>query len=193
MQALDAQMQQWSTRLRDDLKINSPDCNQLATKIAAEVQMLNDSVKREIEAASPVSIRDRLDELIAFQNWMDTVRNLPQHPSIVRAQVITQNYICFVYLGESCFRLLKKYTPPGSATKKTCSYLTNNPIRAFRNAMAHANWRYKDDYSGIEYWARKGDNPTEPMTHWNVDQQELSFWQSLARTVAYASYLNLQS
>jgi hypothetical protein len=191
MEILDLQMQQWSTRLRDDLKISSPDSNELATAIATEVRQLSDDVRREIKDASPISLKDRIDELIAFQRWMDIVQNSPTHPSIVRAQVITQNYICFVYLGDSCFKTLRGRLPTGSSTRRCCTYLTDNPVRAFRNAVAHANWRYKDDFSGIEYWARKGGDTNEPMVHWEVKQPELNFWQALARTTAYAAYLNL--
>lgn len=43
---LDEQMQQWSTRLRDDLKIEPPESNRLATTIAAEVAALPDGQSR---------------------------------------------------------------------------------------------------------------------------------------------------
>jgi hypothetical protein len=123
---------------------------------------------------------------------MDLVHETSKpHPVVVRAQVVCQNYICFVYLGESCFNVLKKELPPGSAAKKCCRFLTDNPIRAFRNAVAHANWRYLPDFTGLEYWARKGAEPTEPMVRFEVSQQALSFWQALARCTAYASFLTL--
>jgi hypothetical protein len=63
-----------------------------------------------------------------------------------------------------------------SETKKCCKYLTINPIRAFRNAIAHANWNYKIDYSGLEFWARKGSDPNEPLSHFDVFMDELDFW-----------------
>jgi hypothetical protein len=110
------------------------------------------------------------------------------NPNIVRARVVTQNYICFVYLGESCFNILKKNLPGGSPTRKACQFLTDNPIRAFRNAIAHANWKYKEDYSGIEFWARKGSESNEPMVKREVSQTTLNFWQALARTIAYVTF-----
>lgn len=53
------------------------------------------------------------------------------------------------------------------------------------------NWRYLPDFSGLEYWARKEAEPTEPMGRFEVSQQDLSFWQALAHCTAYASFLTL--
>jgi hypothetical protein len=189
---LDKQMQQWSTRLRDDLKIGPPESNQLATTIAKEVASLHDEAKQRVIDASGIPLKTRIEELVSFQGFVDLVRTSKPHPTVVRAQVVYQNYICFVYLGESCFKLLKKVLPSGSAGKKCCTFLTDNPVRAFRNAVAHANWRYLPDFSGLEFWARRGTEPTEPLVRFEVSQQELDFWQSLARSAAYASFLNLQ-
>jgi hypothetical protein len=192
MASLDRQMQRWSTRLRDDLRIGLPESNQLATTIEREVAALSNDAKLRVTEASPIPLKIRIEELVAFQGWMDRVRATSEpHPVVVRAQVVYQNYICFVYLAESCFSVLKRELPPGSTTRKCCSFLTDNPVRAFRNAVAHANWRYLPDFSGLEYWARKGAEPTEPMVRFEVSQQELSFWQALARCAAYSSFLTL--
>lgn len=69
--------------------------------------------------------------------------------------------------------------------------LTDNPVRALRNAIAHSNWRYLPDFSGLEFWAKKGAEVDEPPSRFQVTQHELGFWQTLARCVAYASYLSL--
>jgi hypothetical protein len=192
MDHLDRQMQQWSTRLRDDLRIGPPESNQLATTIAKEVAALSDDAKLRIREASQIPLQIRIEELEAFQGWMDRVHTTSEpSPVAVRAQVVYQNYICFVYLGESCFNVLKRELPPGSTAKKCCRFLTDNPVRAFRNAVAHANWRYLPDFSGLEYWARKGAEPTEPMVRFEVLQHDLSFWQALARCTAYSSFLTL--
>ena len=68
---------------------------------------------------------------------------------------------------------------------------SDNPVRAFRNAIAHANWKYLSDYSGLEYWARKSSDPSEPLSRFEVSQSDLSFWQALARCTAYANFLSL--
>jgi hypothetical protein len=192
MEHLDKQMHQWSTRLWDDLRIGPPEGNQLATTITREVAALSDESKKRIGEASQIPLKTRIEELVAFQGWMDFVHATSDpHPVIVRAQVIYQNYICFVYLGESCFNVLKKELPQASTSRKCCKFLTDNPVRAFRNALAHANWRYLADFSGLEYWGRKGAEPTEPMVRFEVLQQDLSFWQAVARCTAYASFLAL--
>jgi hypothetical protein len=182
----------WSPKLVSEVRISADDSRKLATKIASEVRFLSIGAKAEIAAASPVHVRDRLQELGAFQGWMDTVAKTGNaSPVVVRAQVITQNYICFVYLPESCFRILAKSLPSGSVTKQCAKFLSNDRVRAFRNAIAHANWTYRSDFSGITYWARKGADLDIPLSKFEVLQQELAFWQALSRCVAYAAFSNL--
>jgi hypothetical protein len=192
MKHLDIQMLAWSKRLISELTIKEEESQKLATTIASEVRWLPKEAKNEIINASPVDIRYTYEELLAFQGFMDIVHKSEKHPSVVRAQVIVQNYICFVYLNENCFNVLRKHVSNGSACKKCCNFLVNNPVRAFRNAIAHSNWCYKSDFSGIRYWARKGSNPDEPLNEFEVDQDELSFWQAVARCTAYAAYENLK-
>jgi hypothetical protein len=102
-----------------------------------------------------------------------------------------QNYVCFVYLNEACFRVLQKALATGSVTKRCCKFLTDNPVRAFRNAVAHANWTYREDFGGLVFWARKGAGSDEEMARFEVTQDELQFWQALSRCVAYAAYTSL--
>lgn len=175
---LDAQLANWSARLVNDLKIAEDESRKLATSIASEIRFLPKTEKEKVIALSPVPLADRIHELHAFQGWMNAVSSLPESPYITRAQVLTQNYICFLYLPESCFRALSKTAPAGSVTRKCAQFLTNNPIRAFRNAIAHANWTYREDFRAIIYWARRGDDVNEPMQKFEVIQEELSFWQS---------------
>jgi len=191
MDHLDKQMQVWSTRLRDDLRIGPPESNQLATTIAREVGSLSDDAKQRVRDASQIPLKTRIEELIGFQGFMDHVADTGGAPVVVRAQVVYQNYICFVYLGESCFNVLKRELPSDSTARKCCRFLTDNRVRAFRNAVAHANWRYLSDFSGLEYWARKGAEPNDPMVRFEVSQHDLGFWQALARCTGYAAFLSL--
>ncbi len=147
----------------------------------------------EIRQKDLVGIPTRLEELNAFQAFMDQVSGNQLNPAFVRAQVITQNYVCFVYLGESCFKVLQKHTPSGSTTRKCCRFLTDNPVRAFRNAIAHANWRYNEDFTGLNFWARKGSDTNEPVVSFQVSQLELGFWQALARCVSYVAFTHATS
>ncbi len=120
---------------------------------------------------------------------MDIAHGIP-HPAVTRAQVITQNYVCFVYLKESWFEALHQVMAAGTATALCCAFLLSAPLRRFRNAFAHGNWRYLQDFSGLEFWARaKGTASTETRTE--LLQLELDFWQTLSRCTAYASMLTL--
>lgn len=188
---LDEQMNSFSAKLTAEVKLTPEMAAKLATTIAVEVKSLNCDQRARIKNASPVALEDRLSELQAFQGWMDYAINIQDNPFITRAQVITQNYICFVYLPESCFRILAKVSTSGSATRKCAKYLSNNPIRLFRNAVAHANWMYRADFRGIVYWSRKGENLEDPLERFEVEQNVLTFWQALSRCVAYAAFSSL--
>lgn len=194
MKRLDAQLAIFGSELRDSLGIEGDSTAKLATTIAGELRFLPVEVKREILHAAPVDVKDRLSELTAFQAFMDLMAKQPSaHPAAVRAQVLYQNYVCFVYLGEALFKILTKSAPQGSLTRRCARFLTDNPVRALRNAVAHGNWRYRDDFSGLVFWARKGSDPSEPLHEFEVGQRELDFWQTLARGVAYAAYLHLSA
>lgn len=188
---LDAQMARFSDRLINAVKLSPEMAEKLATSVAADVRFLSPEQKLAIKGSSPVPLGDRLSELQAFQGWMDLANRAKNNPYVTRAQVLTQNYVCFVYLPEGCFRALAKSCPNGSATKKCAKFLIDNPVRAFRNAIAHANWKYRLDFEAIVFWARKGSDPDEPLEQFEVENGELSFWQALSRCVAYASYSNL--
>ena len=95
-------------------------------------------------------------------------------------------------MKDTLFELLKKNVPKDSITWKCCNYLLNNPIRAFRNSIAHGNWKYNYDFSGLEFWAYKGDPNDGPMNKWEVSQKDYSFWQTLSRLVAYVACLSLE-
>ncbi len=187
--ALDRQMQPWGARLRDDLGLSASQSDSLASTIASEVGPIEGSVKEGILRASPISVSSRLEELVAFQAWMDVARQVP-HPAITRAQVITQNYVCFVYLKETWFEALRNAMPNDTATFRCCDFLLSEPVRRFRNAFAHGNWHYREDFSGLVFWARaKGSGKTEVRSE--VSEAELNFWQMLSRCTAYASMVTL--
>jgi hypothetical protein len=194
MRHLDAQIAAFRTELKAELGIEGEAAGKLATTVAAELRFLSAEAKNEILKATPVDVTARWDELTAFQAFMDQAAAARKvHPAIVRAQVLYQNYVCFVYLGEALFRILAKSAPPGSASRKCARFLTDNPVRAFRNGLAHGNWRYRDDFTGLIFWARKGSGPSDQLEQFEVEQHELNFWQLLARGVAYAAYSNLRA
>lgn len=193
MEHLDYQMQRWAPRLRDDLGVSVEASNALATSISSDVRVLSALARASLVSATPVPLKQRVDELVAFQAFMDTSASMKLTPPLTRAQVIVQNYVCFVYLGDACFRVLAQESAPGCTVRRCCRFLTDNPVRAFRNAMAHGNWAYKPDFSGLVFWARKGADPKEELSEFDVSQNELNFWQSLARCTAYAAYTTLEA
>ena len=192
MKKLDRQFIQWKNLLIQEVKISEENCTQLASKIEKEIRAFDDGKRAKLIKATPISFETRIEELSAFQNMMETYNNMRPRPEIVRSQVITQNYICFVYLKDSLFETLKKISESGSVTRKCCTFLLNNPVRAFRNSIAHGNWKYRNDFSGLDFWSYKGEPDDNPMDKWTVSQVELGFWQALSRTVAYVSYLSIR-
>ena len=181
-------MRSFAPYLRDQFGITPPQSNRLGSEIADEIRRLPKEELNSIAAADPIGAQARFDELRGFQMFMDIVHAVEPHPAVIRAQVITQNYICFVYLGDACFKALRKAAPSGSVTRKCCQFLIDNPVRAFRNALAHANWTYRDDHSGLVFWARKGSDPGEAVSRFEVAQNDLNFWQALSRCMAYVAY-----
>jgi hypothetical protein len=192
-QSLDLQMQQWTELLVDSARIERKFSGKIATMMHEEMASFTKDTREELFQllSDPIPIENRLEELQAFQGWMNIANNLLKNPCVTRAQIIVQNYICFVYLNDSCYKNLRKYASNGSVTKKCCDYLINNPIRAFRNAIAHSNWKYSDDHKKIIFYAKKGNSESEPMIRWEVSDVDLDFWQSLARCTAYTAYLTI--
>lgn len=190
---LDRQLKAFSDRLTKAVGLQEAEAVKVATLVAAEVRFLEPASRAQVRAASPVPLGDRLDELRAFQAWMDLASGIHGNAAVTRAQVIVQNYVCFVYLGEACFLALRKTSKPGSVTRRCCEYLTDNPLRAFRNAIAHSNWTYAPDFNGLVFWARKGSGPNEALSRFEVAQAELDFWQALSRGVAYAAYTTIEA
>lgn len=191
MKRLDDQLVKWKYKLIRDVKVPSDTCDKISTTIELEIDRLTNEDRLKLTDASPVDLKTRIEELQAFQIMMDTFNKMKPRPEIVRTQVITQNYISFVYLKDTLFETLRKISQPDTVTKKCCKFLLNNPVRAFRNSIAHGNWTYKQDFSGLEFWAYKGEPNDQPMTKWEVSGSDLEFWQALSRTVAYTTYLTI--
>lgn len=184
-------MANWAIRSSSDVGLKEECISKLATVLASEVRFLRANTKAEVAAASPVPIGQKLEELSAFQLWMDKVRGT-RHPPTTRAQFLAGNYICFIYMPESFFKAPAKAAAAQSALKRCATFLTDGRVRSFRNAIAHANWRYREDFGALIYWARKGADPSESLSEFEVGNEELQFWQSLSRCVGYVAALNLQ-
>lgn len=194
MRHLDAQLAAFGDRLRADVGLKADEIGKVATLVAAEVRFLPARVKDEIRDTSPVPIAARHEELRAFQDWSDYATQITDVPSITRASVIVQNYVCFAYLKDACFEIIAKRAPPESIVARVADYLSSGPVRDFRNAFSHANWCYDDTFSGLNCWVlvdlRKRDGN---MRKFHASQVDLNFWQSLSRGAAYAAYEQLRA
>jgi hypothetical protein len=163
MKHLDQQLHKFKSKLMTDLGLSEDETGRVCTTIASEVRLISETDIREVFQASGIPLMARYEELLAFQSWMSIASTL-NDPSIRRAQVITQNYICFVYLKDSCFEVLARIAPRNSVVSNCSNYLTSGSVRHFRNGFAHANWKYLADFSGLEAWARqKAFDPSSPL------------------------------
>src|SRR5438132_13606195 len=103
---LDTQLTQWSDQLVREVRLSEEEAFGVASAAASELAARSDSEQKLLQAADPISPQARLDELIAFQAFMDWASTVRSNPEVTRAQVAVQLYIGFVYLGDSCFRPL---------------------------------------------------------------------------------------
>lgn len=191
---LDQQLAAFDAELQHSVGLNANESHKVATFVSADVRFLPKDVKAEIEAASPVPLSARREELIAFQAWNDFAQSITANPAITRAQVITQNYVCFSYLKDACFEVIVRKSAADSVAARCSRFLTTGSVRDFRNAFSHANWCYNANFTGLKCWvledARRRDGKLREFV---VTQNELTFWQALARGVAYATYEQLCS
>jgi hypothetical protein len=184
---LDAKLANFATKLRDDLQIAPPASNALATTIRSDIASLNAGNMPNLAANNPLSLKDRYGELQQFLVWHEQRANDPN----IYGGLLSLNYMCFVYLKDSFFEVLRDQLPNNSAAYKCCIFLTHNPIRAFRNALAHGNWRLTLDRSGIDFWDRAKGDRNKPLLRFRINQNDLHFAQYLAIATAYASMLVL--
>jgi len=162
----------------------------LASTIAAEVRALPADVLQAINDEDSVGLSYRIAELLAFEGFMSYAGQIQAAAGnlapLTRAQVTCQLYTVFVYLGDACFTRLRKAAPHGSALRKCCKYMTDYPVRGLRNSVAHANWHYSDDFSGIKFHYFEDQAKTQ-RADYTVTQLELDFWDKLGRVTAYAA------
>ena len=194
MRNLDAQLKTFKDELVELVGLTSDEATKVATLCAADVRFLASDVKDEIRTASLVPIQARFDELTAFQAWSEIAGSSAPHPAVVRAQVVVQNYMCFVYLKDACFTVLAAHAASNSVASRCAKFLSTGLVRDFRNAFSHANWCYNQDFSGLECWVlADARNKAGAVRHFEVSQSQLNFWQALSRGVAYAVYEQLRA
>ena len=161
----------------------------LATQIHAEVAGLDAASLNRLRLAIRVPPDRYRDELDAFQAWMDLAHRNRQNPFVVRAQVITELYVAFVWLRDSVMKQAAKSVPEDSALFIVEHFLRTGNRRLLRNAIAHGTWCYLPDFGGLEYWAEPSAG--RPHQRFEIRQDELHAWQLLSRGVAIAVVLAL--
>lgn len=94
---LDEQLRRFSPQLRDGLDLDGVSSNALATSLANELNQLPGQILEKVRKSDLIGPEKRLEELLAFQGFMDFCNQIPRVPQMVRAQVIVQNHVCFTY------------------------------------------------------------------------------------------------
>lgn len=161
----------------------------LATTIHHDVVSLGPTTMQQLRADLLIPSDRYVEEMEAFQAWTDIAKANSANPVIVRAQVITELYVAFVWLRDSVMKPAAAAVPDGSALGIVEGFLSSGQRRLFRNAIAHGRWCYRTDFSGLEYWAR----PNNGQSHqrFEISQEVLGAWQVLSRGTAIAVLLAL--
>ena len=161
----------------------------LATMIHDEIRCLDETVTNQLRLSLPIPPERYVEELTAFQEWMDIAHANASNPVIVRAQVMTELYVAFVWLRDSVMKPTAAAVGGETAFATVEQFLSGGRRRALRNAIAHGRWCYLPDFSGLEYWAE----PTrgQPHERFEITGTDLDAWQLLSRGAAIAALLAL--
>jgi hypothetical protein len=161
----------------------------LATTVHNEVTALSEEVHNKIRVSLLIPPERYAEELTAFQAWMDIARANAANPAIVRAQVMTELYVAFVWLRDSLMTPVAAHASEDSVVRIVHRFLSTDRRRLLRNAIAHGRWCYLPGFRGLECWAE----PSRGKQHerFEILQGELDSWQLLARGTAIAALLAL--
>ena len=78
------------------------DC--LATTIHDEIAGLDEAITNLLRVSVLIPPERYVEELTAFQTWMDIAHANADNPVVVRAQVMTEIYVAFVWLRDSLMK-----------------------------------------------------------------------------------------
>lgn len=161
----------------------------LATTIREEIAGLEESVANRLRLSVLIPPDRYIEELMAFQAWMDIAHAHADNPVIVRAQVMSELYVAFVWIRDSLMRPAAAALSDQTAFATVETFLRSGRRRALRNAIAHGRWCYLPDFSGLECWdeAARG----KPHQRFEISQTDLDVWQLLSRGAAIAVLLAL--
>ncbi|MEX2253834.1 MAG: hypothetical protein WEC34_00195 [Acidimicrobiia bacterium] len=175
----------------DELQLSELAWAAVATTVHAEVAALDEVALNRLRLEVLIPPERYLSEMGAFQSWMDFAHNNADNPVVVRAQVMTELYVAFVWLRDALMLPLAKEVPSDSVFATAAGFLSSGTRRLLRNAIAHGRWCYLDDFSGLECWAEP--SPGAAHARFVVSQDELGGWQMLSRGTSIAALLALAS
>lgn len=161
----------------------------VASVVHQEVQSLRTSPEAKgVFGAIPIPIHDYVEEMAAYQEWLDRHRDADRDPVQVRVQVMTELYVGFVWLRDAIVEPLVAALPSGSTLTKVHSFFGSGDRRRFRNAIAHGRWHYLPDFSGIRCW----DGPRgRRLSSHIISQDQYDGWLVLSRGTSIAAMLAL--
>ncbi len=163
--------------------------DRLASTIYAEVRSLDDASVNRLRGAMPIPPERYVEEMLAFQKWTEVARQNRRDPFVVRARVMTELYVAFVWLRDSVRVPVREAVGEGTTTWTVCHFLESGPRRLLRNAIAHGRWTYLADFSGIEYWAEPSRG--KPLQRYEIKQDEFGPLQTVSRGASIAMLLAL--
>jgi len=160
--------------------------------VYAEIRSLPESAHNRIRSSMKLAPERFLDELSSFQAFEEIV--LADGPALVpppvmRARLIVLLYTSFVMLRDSMLASVREEVPSESVSRRVFEFLAKDDLRRFRNSIAHGNWDYAADFTGLVYWAEPSRG--SPHVEYRVDEQTFDFWHRLSRAASYAAVLAL--
>ncbi len=166
--------------------IIEPTWERVATTIYREIAALDEPTIIRLRNTILIPPERYLEEMQAFQSWMAIAHSNSDNPAIVRAQVMTELYVAFVWLRDSMLHPIND-----ALNSKTCTFsivhrfLSTGVRRRQRNAIAHGRWSYQPDFNGLDCWDGR------PPRHFTVTSADVGAWQLLSRGTAIAATLAL--
>lgn len=161
--------------------------SRLATSIYDEVAPLDERAVNELRLSMLVPPERWVEELAVFQSWTTIAHLNEGDPAIVRAHVMTELYISFVWLWDSLMKPAAAALSTQSCLARLERFLGSGRRGTLRNAVARGRWAPMPDSGGVECWAEL----TYGYQRVEIGRADLEAWQMLSRGAAIAVLLAL--
>lgn len=181
---LDHQVLVFESRLALSLPLSAQ--GRIASAVYDEVAALGEETHNRLRVELAILPETYLEEMTAFQGWMDLANANRTNPFIVRAQMVTQLYFGFVWLRDSLMAPLSLAIADGVTTTIIKFFGKPTDRWTLRNAVAHGRWKYAADFSGLECWDGR-----PPTTYLFVAEKDLEAWLILSKATIISVLLAL--